>query len=201
MLVAYNMLTLLDIVASKGKAEVLRLLFGVQPQEFHLRELVRKSKLALRTVQLEMERLVKAGLVTSRRDGNRLYYRANRNSPVYPDLRNLVLKTAGLANVLSNALQQPGIELAFVFGSLARDDARPESDVDLMVIGAVGLRAVTKLLSGLSETLGREINPHVLTRGEFALRQRANDHFISSVLASPRLFIIGSENELAELGK
>ena len=195
------MLTLLDIVASKGKAEVLRLLFGIQPQEFHLRELVRKSKLALRTVQLEMERLVKAGLVTSRRDGNRLYYRANRNSPIYPDLRNLVLKTAGLANVLSNALQQPGIELAFVFGSLARDDARPESDVDLMVIGDVGLRALTKLLSGLSETLGREINPHVLTRGEFVLRQRANDHFISSVLASPRLFIIGSENELTELGK
>jgi uncharacterized protein len=201
MLKAYSMLTLLDIVSSKSKAEVLRLLFGVDPREFHLRELARQSKLALRTVQLEMARMVKAGLVTSRRDGNRLYYQANRNSPVYPDLRNLVLKTTGLANVLGTALRQPGVELAFVFGSLAREDARPESDVDLMVIGAIGLRAVTSLLSGVSETLGREINPHVLTREVFAQRQRANDHFISSVLAAPRLFIIGSENELTELGK
>ena len=92
-------------------------------------------------------------------------------------------------------------EKIILFGSYAYGNPKPESDVDLMVIGAVGLRAVTKLLSGLSETLGREINPHVLTRGEFALRQRANDHFISSVLTSPRLFIIGSENELTELGK
>jgi uncharacterized protein len=201
MLKAYSMLTLLDIVSSKSRAEVLRLLFGVNLREFHLRELARQSHLALRTVQLEMARMDKAGLVMSRRDGNRLYYQANMNSPVYPDLRNLVLKTTGLANVLSTALRQPGVELAFVFGSLAREDARPESDVDLMVIGAIGLRAVTKLLSGVSETLGRELNPHVLTGEEFVQRQRAKDHFISSVLTSPRLFIIGSENELTELGK
>jgi predicted nucleotidyltransferase len=148
-----------------------------------------------------MERLLKVGLVTSRRDGNRLYYQANRSSPVYPELRTLVLKTTGLANVLSIALPHPDVELAFVFGSLAREDARPESDVDLMVLGTVGLRTVTKLLTGVSETLGREINPHVLTTKEFVQRQRAQDHFISSVLTSPRLFIIGSENELAKLGK
>lgn len=195
------MLTLLDIVSSRRKAEMLRLLFGVNPQEFYLRELTRQSKLALRTVQLELQKLLKAGLIISRRDGNRLYYQANRNSPVYTDLHNLVLKTSGLATILGDSLRQPGIEIAFVFGSIAREEARPESDVDLMVIGTVGLRATIGFLSGVSETLGREINPHVLTREDFIQRQRANDHFIMSVLASPCLFVIGSQHELAELGK
>ena len=145
--------------------------------------------------------MAKAGLVTARRDGNRLYYQANKENPVYGDLRNIVLKTAGLANVLQGALRTPGVELAFVFGSIASETARPESDVDLLVIGTVGLRRVAQLLSGLAEKLGREINPHVMTKDEFKRRKDTADHFISSVLASPRLFVIGSEHELAGLGK
>lgn len=195
------MMTLLDIVSSKRKAEILRLLFGANPRDYYLRELARQSGLALRTVQQELVRLAKVGLVTTRRDGNRVYYQANKENPVYGDLRNIVLKTAGLTNALQTALRTPGIDLAFVFGSLACETARPESDVDLMVIGTVGLRRVAQLLSGLAEKLGREINPHVLTKDEFKRRKHSTDHFISSVLASPRLFVIGSEHELAELGK
>jgi predicted nucleotidyltransferase len=201
MLKAYNMMTLIDIVSSKRKAEVLRLLFGLEPKEFYLRDLVRQSRLALRTVQLELVRLVKAGLVTSRRDGNRVYYQANRNNPLYPDLRNIVLKTAGLANVLREALRGGDIDFAFVFGSIAAEAARPESDVDLMVIGPLGLRQLAQRISRVAMEIGREINPHVMTREDFAARRRSGDHFVTSLLASPRLFIIGTENELAELGK
>ena len=201
MLKAYVMMTLLDIVSSKRKAEVFRLLFGVERQAYHLRELARQSGLALRTVQQEVAQLAKAGLVMTRRDGNRVYYQANQDNPVYGDLRSIVLKTAGLASVLQGALSVPGIELAFVFGSLASEKAHAESDVDLMIIGTVGLRKVAQLLSGVAERIGREINPHVLTKEEFAQRKCVGDHFISSVLASPRLFVIGSEHELAKLGK
>lgn len=195
------MMTLLDIVSSRRKAEIFRLLFGADPRGYHLRELARRSGLALRTVQQELARLAQAGLVAARRDGNRLYYEANKENPVYGDLRNIVQRTAGLANVLQSALRTPGIDLAFVFGSLASEAARPESDVDLMVIGTVGLRRVAQLLSGSAEKLGREINPHILTRDEFKRRKQSRDHFISSVLASPRLFVIGSEHELGEMGK
>lgn len=194
-------MTLLDIVSSRRKAEVLRLLFGVEPKEVYLRDLARQAGLALRTVQQELAKLGSAGLVTSRRDGNRLYYQANRKSPVYGDLRNIVLKTAGLADVLRTALHGADVELAFVFGSIAAGSAQSESDLDLLVIGPLGLRRLTKALHGTALKLGREINPHVLTRGEFASRKRSGDHFISSLLASPRLFIIGTEDELAELGQ
>jgi DNA-binding transcriptional ArsR family regulator len=195
------MMTLIDIVSSKRKAEILRLLFGVEDCELHLREIARRSRLALGTVQQELARLMKIGLIHSRKDGNRVYYQANRNSPVYPDLRNLVLKTTGMANVLRGALQQPDVRVVFVFGSVASDTAGPESDIDLMVIGDIGLRRVAILLSGIAAKLGREINPHVLTTEEFGKRKRAGDHFISSVLATPRLFIVGSEHELGELAQ
>jgi len=195
------MLTLLDIVSSRRKAEVLRLLFGLEPKEVHLRDLARQSGLALRTVQQELVRLGSAGLVASRKDGNRVYYQANRNSPVYADLRNIVLKTAGLADVLRSALQGADVELAFVFGSMAAESARSESDLDLMVIGPLGLRRLTEALRGVALRIGREINPHVLTREEFASRKRSGDHFISSLLASPRLFIVGTDDELAKLGQ
>jgi DNA-binding transcriptional ArsR family regulator len=195
------MMTLIDIVSSKRKAEILRLLFGLEPREFHLRDLARQSRLALRTVQQELLRLSKAGLVNSRRDGNRTYYQANRNNPLYADLRSIVLKTAGLASVLHKALQGADIELAFVFGSLAAGNAGPESDLDLMLVGSLGLRQLSPRISRVALNIGREINPHVMTREEFVRRRRSGDHFVTSLLASPRLFIIGTDHELAELGR
>jgi uncharacterized protein len=197
---AYSMLKLLDIVSSRRKAAVLRLLFGVELKEIHLRDLARQAGLALRTVQQELAKLGSAGLVISRRDGNRVYYQANRNSPVYSDLRNIVLKTEGLVDILRDALQGADIELAFVFGSIAEGSAQSESDVDLMVIGPLGLRSLSKALHGTTLKLGRELNPHVFTKAEFVNRKHSEDYFISSLLASPRLFIIGTEDELAKLG-
>ena len=194
-------MTLIDIVSSRRKAEILKLLFGMDQREFHLRELARKSGLALGTIQQELARLAKVGLVTSRKDGNRLYYRANQGNPVFGDLRNIVFKTDGLVNVLLGAVSDPDIEVAFLFGSLVSATAKSESDVDLMVIGAIGLRRLARLLSGLSEKVGREINPHVMTRREFFGRMQSGDPFVSSVMSGPRLFLKGSEHELAELGE
>jgi predicted nucleotidyltransferase/DNA-binding HxlR family transcriptional regulator len=190
------MVNLVDVVSSRVKAELLRLLFGSRPVELHLRELVRRSGLSIGTVQQELRRLTRIGLVNARKDGNRVYYRANPEHPIHPELRSLVLKTDGLAGVLGGALEDKQVLSAFVFGSVARGEADAESDVDLMVIGSIGLRRLTQLLSGLAEKVGREINPHVLTPDEFKLRKRRRDHFLSSVLASPKLFVKGDENDL-----
>ncbi len=201
MLIAYDMLSLTDIVSSRRKARILCLLFGIEPREYYLRDLARHSKLALRTIQLELVRLVAAGLVTARRDGNRVYYQANRQNPLYPDLRNIVLKTDGLAGFLRGRLTSPQIEIALVFGSVAAGEAKPESDVDVMVIGSIGLRQLSKQLSGAALEIGREINPHVMTSQEFVNRRISGDHFAGSVLAAPRLFVIGTENQLAALAE
>lgn len=195
------MTNLVDIVSSRVKAELLRLLFGLAQPELHLRELGRQSGLSLSTVQQELRRLTRVGLVIARKDGNRVYYRANPDHPVHRDLCALVLKTDGLAGVLQPAFKTPEVSLAFVFGSVARGDTGAGSDVDLMVIGAVGLRKLTGLLSGIADKVGREINPHVMTPEEFKERKNKRDHFVTSVLAAPKLFVKGTEHELENLGQ
>ncbi len=195
------MTNLVDIVSSRVKAELLRLLFGLAQRELHLRELARQSGLSLGTVQQELRRLTRVELVLARKDGNRVYYRANPDHPAYRDLCSLVLKTDGLVGVLKPAVKNPEISIAFVFGSVARGETGAGSDVDLMVIGSAGLRRVATLLSGKSDQLGREINPYVMTPEEFVERKSKHDHFVTSVLNSPRLFVKGTERELETVGQ
>jgi DNA-binding transcriptional ArsR family regulator len=199
MVYPYTM-SLLSVLFPQVRAEVLRLLFANAAQELHLRELTRRSGLTLGTVQDELEKLSKADLITNRRDGNRRYYRANASHPLFPDLQQLVLKTAGLRDVLVDALSGiKGVEVAFVFGSLAGGAGKGASDVDLMVIGTVGLRALVPDLRKASERLGREINPVTMTTEEFA-KGRSRNPFIADVLAKEKLFVKGGDDELERLG-
>jgi DNA-binding transcriptional ArsR family regulator len=193
--------TLADILSSRVRAEIFRLLFGLNEKELHLREMERQTVLSLGTVRQDLQKLVKLDLVKTRRDGNRLYYRANTEHPLYPEIRHLVLKTAGLVEIFKSALDREGIQVAFIFGSLASSKERAESDVDLMVIGAVGLRTLSGWLAGVSEKIGREINPHTLSVEEFRQRKQKGNHFLTKVLESPRLFIIGNENDLEAMGR
>lgn len=150
-----------------------------------MRELERRTGLSGATVRQELKKLTRLGVVEARREGNRTYYRANNAQPLYPDIRNLMLKTSGLTDALLEALGGAGdIDVAFVFGSVASDNARVHSDVDLMVIGSIDLRQLSKWLSGLEAKLGREVNPHVLTPEEFAWRAGERHHFITAVLGA-----------------
>jgi predicted nucleotidyltransferase len=195
------MKTLALLLSSGVKAELFRLLFGIGSQELHVRELERQSGFALSTVRQELKNLVTLGLVQARESGNRTYYRGNTHHPLYPEIHSLVLKTSGLADVLRDALGDDGIQVAFVFGSIASGAETPNSDIDLLVIGTVSLRQIVQRLSRDFAKLGREVNPHVLTAAEFARRKDSQDHFVSTVLAAPRLFVIGDEHELERLGE
>jgi predicted nucleotidyltransferase len=191
-----NNTMLTEILSSKARAEIFRLLFNVTGIELHNREIVRRSGLGETGIRKELHNLVKLNLLNRNVVSNRTYYRANTDHPVYPDIHNLVIKTAGLVDVMKEALSDHKIICCFVYGSIASHDAKGRSDVDLMVIGNLGLRALSKLLSGVAEKVGREINPHVLTEKEFKTRIKKNDHFIMSVINSPKLFVTGSEDEL-----
>jgi predicted nucleotidyltransferase len=195
------MSTLSGILSSRVRAAIFRLLFGLNEKELHMREMERQAALSLGTIRQDLQKLVKLDLVKARRDGNRLYYRANTDHPLFPEIRNLVLKTAGLVEVIKSALDREGIEVAFIFGSLARSKERAASDVDLMVIGTIGLRSLSSRLAGVSEQIGREINPHALGIEEFRRRKQNGNHFLSNVLESPKIFIIGSENDLEAMGR
>ncbi len=192
---------LAELLSSRARAEIFRLLFSGTEEELHVREIERRSGLNDSTLRQELRKLVRLDLVQSRRDSNRVYYRAKTETPLYPEIRNLVLKTSGLSDVLKSALTDKRIRGAFVFGSIARGEEKAGSDVDLMVIGQLGLRDLSRLLSGIEEKIGREVNPHVLHEEEFRKRIRAKEHFVSSVIEAPKLFIIGSQRELEAMGR
>jgi predicted nucleotidyltransferase len=192
--------TLQDLLSSRVKAEIFRLLFGVADGELHIREIGRRAGLADATVRQELQRLGRLGLVTLRRSGDRVYCRAHREHPLYPEIHHLVLKTSGLVDVLKESLRDERIRLAIVFGSVAAGTTTAFSDVDLMIVGDIGLRAVTRLLSGVNAVVGRELNPVVLSRDEFVRRREASDHLVTSVLKGPRLFVIGDDDDLAGMG-
>ena len=190
-----------ELLSSKIRAEIFRNLFGIASDTaLYMREIERRTGFAIGTVQTELKKLQRLDIISRVKDGNRVYYRANTAHPLYPDIRNLVLKTSGLADVIKDAIgNEKGIRIAFVFGSLARQEEKAGSDVDLMVVGDIGLRKLTGLLMDVSGKIGREINPHVFSEKEFVKRKKDQDHFLNQVLEAPKIFIIGTENELAEM--
>jgi len=192
---------LAEILSSRARAEIFRLLFSGTGEELHVRAIGRRCGLNDSTIRQELRKLLRLDLVHSRKDSNRVYYRAKSENPLYPEIRNLVLKTSGLADVLKPAMKDKRIRAAFVFGSIARGEEKAGSDVDVMVIGGLGLRDLSGLLSGIEERIGREINPHVLQEDEFQKRLQATEHFVTSVMESPKIFIIGSQDELEAMGR
>ena len=193
-------MSVLNVLFPQVRAEVLRLLFADPGKELHLRELSRLSQLALGTLQAEVRKLASAELIIARRDGNRHYYRATTSPPVFPELQGLALKTTGLREQLVTALVGlAGVRLAFVFGSQAAGTAGAASDVDLLVVGSVGLRALAPRLRPVAEALGREINPHVLAPDTLSAKARSGDAFVTTVLAGPKLWITGDADELGTM--
>jgi predicted nucleotidyltransferase len=195
------MIKLSDLFGSKSRAEIFRILFSKPGQEFYLREIHRSSRMSIRPIQVELSRLMGLGLIRSRIDGNRVYYFANISHPFFSDIKSLVEKTSGFQAVLKAALIDSQIKLAFVFGSIASGKAKPESDIDLFIIGNIGLRTVTQMLAGVSEQLGREVNPQVMSEIEFRNKIEKRAHFVTALLDVQKLYIVGNEDDFKRLGK
>ena len=136
-----------------------------------------------------------------RKSGNRVYYRSNQEHPLYREIHNLVLKTCGLSDQLKEALKDTKIRLAFIFGSVANGTETARSDVDLIVIGDIGLQELSGLLARTMEKVEREINPHVFSSEEFSRRLSDNDPFLSRVISAPKLFIKGNDYDLGAMGE
>ena len=192
---------MIDHIFPKARQRLLGILLPQPNQEFYLRELIRRSGLGQGSVQQELASLTKAGIIIRRKDGNRVYYRANVSAPIYSELKGLMLKTAGLADVLSNALKPEAgrIGFAFVYGSVARADESAQSDIDLMVIGTVSFRRLSEIVGSAQEYLGREINPTIYSKSEFLAKLKDGHHFCRSIVREPKLFILGEEDEFKSL--
>jgi predicted nucleotidyltransferase len=185
----------------RTRAAVLAILYGHVEESFYLRQLARRTNIALGPVQREIRQLLDAGLVKKETLGKQTLYRANQDSPVFAEIKSLVAKTVGIHDVLVEALSplRRKINLAFVYGSVARASETERSDVDLMIVGSVDFGTVVERLAGAQKTLNREINPTVYSVGEFASKVRG--HFLKTVLGEKKLFLIGDENVLRDLGQ
>jgi predicted nucleotidyltransferase len=176
--------------------------FCIEPdKEYYQRELERMTGAHLRQLQRDLVRLEQAGLIVNRISGNRVYYRAQRRHPVFDDLRRVVLRTVGLSDVLRTVLADAGssIRAAFVFGSFARGEDSADSDVDLFVIGGVSRRSLAGPLATASRELGREVNLVLMSPADLRARHQDKDHFVVSVLAEPRIWVVGDEQALAAI--
>jgi predicted nucleotidyltransferase len=190
------------ILFGRTRQRVLGWLFGHPDERFYLRQIVRQSGAAQGAVQRELQKLAEAGILRRTVEGRHVFFQANRESPIFPELHLLLLKTAGIVDVVREALAPLAdhIREAFVFGSAARGELRSDSDVDVLVVGDVPFPAVADALAGAQARLGRDVNPTVYPPAEFQKKIRAGHHFLTTVLKEPRLFAVGGPDELAGIG-
>jgi len=194
---------LASVLFGKTKKAILALLFTHAEESFYLRQIVRSLGLGQGAVQRELSNLSNAGLIVREVKGNQVYYQANRRSPIFEELKSLMVKTAGMAEVLKDALSglREKINLSFIYGSMATGAHKNTSDVDLMIIGQISFKEAVAALQSAQEKLGREVNPSVYSPQEFGKKVGEGHHFLRSVLTSPKIFLIGEDRELAKLGE
>jgi predicted nucleotidyltransferase len=176
----------------------------LRPDEaFYVRELARMTGIPAGSIHRELTALHESGLLLREHHGNQVLYQANQECPIYSELAAIFRKTVGLAALIGDALADKAdkIRLAFVFGSMATGRQNQSSDVDVMIIGDIQLVDVVKALSPVQQTLGREINPVIMTTHKFVAQKNKNDRFVSRLLTEARIFIIGNENEFAKLAE
>jgi DNA-binding transcriptional ArsR family regulator len=188
----------LDALLSKTTQDLLGATVLAPDQWWYLSDLAKHVRRRPSSLQKPLAALVAAGILSRRKDGNRVYYRADRDCPFLGELQGLIAKTAGLVDVLREALAPTGrrFDAIFVHGSVADARERSGSDIDLVAIGSLGLAGLSPALEAAEKRLRRPINASVYTPDEFAAKVAAKNHFVCSVLNSKKLFIVGQPDDL-----
>lgn len=183
---------------SEYRRKVLGMLLLNPEKQYHLREIARLTDTLSGTLSRELSKMVEVGVLLREPVGNQMQYRANRHCPIFPELVSILRKTEGLADTMAQALTPLAhrITCAFVFGSMASGKATSSSDIDLMVIGDVSFSELVTHLYSLQESLGREINPKQYPAQEWFQLLTEQGGFVRDLMAKPKMFVIGSEDDL-----
>jgi uncharacterized protein len=175
------------------RSSVLSLLLCRSDTSMYFREIERSVGMGRGAVQRELKNLVNIGLIVRRKQGNQVYYQANTQSPIFAELKSVMVKTTGVANVLREALKpfQGHVETAFIYGSFAKGTENADSDVDVLVIGDLPFSELVDAFAPAQEVIGREVNPSVFPLDEFISKVLARNHFVNSVITEQKIFLIG----------
>ncbi|QRN04336.1 nucleotidyltransferase domain-containing protein [Legionella sp. MW5194] len=187
-----------SILFSEYRRRVLALLLLHPDEHYHVREIARLTNTTAGTLHRELSKLAKSKVLLREQSGNQVYYQANRNFPIYTELTSILKKTSGLVDVLFDFLTPLAekIEVAFVFGSVAKGTENLGSDIDVLIIGEVDFTVAVEALYAAQASLGREINPKIYSREQWKASLQKQDLFIQEVLNNPKLFIMGAEHDL-----
>jgi predicted nucleotidyltransferase len=194
---------LVDVLFGNYRRQILALLLLRPDETFYIREIARLTGVPAGSLHRELKLLASAGLLQRSAAGNQVRYQVDRSCPIHEELAGIFRKTAGLADVLREALAPLAakIRLALVFGSVAQGGARATSDVDVLVVGSASFAGVVKALSTAAAKLRRDVNPVVMTRAEFGAKLAAGDRFVSRIEREPKLFVLGDVGEFRKLAE
>lgn len=187
--------SLADALFTTTQQRVLSLLFGQPSRSFFASELIKLTGSGSGAVQRELQRLVSSGLVMVTRVGKQKHHQANRDSPVFEELRSLVIKTVAMAEPIRHALEPLAgrIALALVYGSVAKGTDTAASDIDLLVVSdQVMLEDIYSALAPVETTLQRRVAPTLYATEEFRQRKAAGSAFLTRALADEHLILIGT---------
>ncbi|MCK4593268.1 nucleotidyltransferase domain-containing protein [bacterium] len=188
-----------EVLFGKTRRSILTLLLIHSTEEYYYRQIVEYVGMGQGTVLRELKKLSSASILTRRKDGRQIYYKANHNSPIFKELKSIIIKTTGLTDTIRDALQSLHISLAFIFGSYALGTETVESDVDVMIIGDVEYDEVISRLWKVGKTIERELNPVIYSLFDLKKKLNTSDHFIKQVLNSEKIYLFGGEDDLRRL--
>jgi predicted nucleotidyltransferase len=192
-----------DALFSKVQQRVLGVLFGQPDRSFYTNEIIRLTSSGTGAVQRELAKLAEVELITLKQQGNQKQYQANQHAHLFSELRGIVLKTFGLVDVLREALSPVSshIEFAFIYGSVAKQEDKVGSDIDVMLLGeGLSYAEIYPLLESAQMKLGRLVNPTCYSKGEWSRKRKEGNNFINQVTEQPKIFITGSEDDLIAFG-
>ena len=188
---------------NKTRRGLLALLFSRPDESFYVNQIVQRLGSGSGAVQRELKMMTEAGIVVREKKGNLVYYQANGNSPIFNELKNIVRKTFGVADVIRDSLAPiiENIKTAFVFGSVARSTDFRASDIDVMIIGEVSFADVSSAISQAEKLIQREINPVVYPPVEFRQKVKEDQHFVKTVLEDEKIFLVGDASEFRRMAE
>ena len=191
---------LVEVLFGAYRRQILALLLLRPDESFYVREIGRLAGVPAGSLHRELKLLSDAGLLQRSVAGNQVRYQVDRTCPIHEELAGIFRKTAGLADVLREALTPIAgkIRVAFIFGSVAQGKERATSDVDVLVVGSASFAAVVAALSRASERLRREVNPVVMTQAAFEAKRASRDRFVARVVREPKIVLLGDASEFAE---
>lgn len=191
----------IKLFPSPSFVAVLNLFLAHPDEEFYQSRIVEMTQCALVQVQRALKRIEEAGIITKIKSGNRIYYKANRLHPAFEDIKKALFKTVLFGELLKEALRplKDKVQFSFIYGSLARGEESLNSDIDLMVIGNLGIREVASVLGSIGQEIGREINPTVYPLKEFRKKIKDKNSFIKEIIHQPKIWLIGDESEFAKM--